>query len=373
MSTDGSLILSNGLRARPIATSGAPVLYADDTVESLLSFHSDPDGAAIFANNDTGGWVYVSNAKNGVRGSDWFHGGVGAIDFDADGNVTGYRRIASNTLYNCGGGRTPWNSWVTCEEDTGGRCHQVDPFGRRKPLLTQLGAMGWYESFAYDDTTEVPTFYITRDDTDGALTRFTPNAFGMQCYNREKDLDKWCTLTQGTIDYLVLEGEGSNGTFRWSKSLDEGEASAKEHYRFSEGIDAYNGTVYFTSKEQKRLIILDLSAMTYSYESTISGAFDTSPDQVGRILGGDHGILYFCEDGGRDAGVHGRSVDGEYFTVLYGNQNVFAKPDETIGLAFSPDALHMYVSMQAKGAVYDITREDGLRFDGALLDINYHT
>ena len=75
----------------------------------------------------------------------------------------------------------------------------------------------------------------------------------------------------------------------------------------------------------------------YESSSTVSGAFDRQPDQVARLVGDE--ILYFCEDGGADCGVHGRDGAGRFFSILDGP----AYDTETTGLAFSPDKRHMYV------------------------------
>lgn len=48
------------------------------------------------------------------------------------------------------------------------------------------------------------------------------------------------------------------------------------------------------------------------------------------------------------------------------------KEDETTGLAFGRNAMHMYVSYQEGGWIYDCTRDDGRPFDGSTLDIKYH-
>ena len=58
----------------------------------------------------------------------------------------------------------------------------------------------------------------------------------------------------------------------------------------------------------KRLVILfidadDPDSGVAHLSSTVSGAFNNQPDQIQK-LGGD--LLYFCEDGGRDCGVHAR-------------------------------------------------------------------
>lgn len=47
--------------------------------------------------------------------------------------------------------------------------------------------------------------------------------------------------------------------------------------------------------------------------------------------------------------------------------------DETTGLAFSPDGRHLYFAFQELGILYDITREDGLPFNGRTMNTRYHT
>jgi hypothetical protein len=49
---------------------------------------------------------------------------------------------------------------------------------------------------------------------------------------------------------------------------------------------------------------------------------------------------------GATSGVFGRNAQGKYFTIMTGRTDL--KKDETTGLAFSPDAKHMYVSYQGE-------------------------
>lgn len=269
-SDDGMLVLSNGLSCARIATSGQPVALVNNAF-STERFHDQPDGAAVFEKDD-GGWYYVSNAEIVQNGTCWNCGGVGAIEFNNVGQVVGYKRIVSNTRKNCGGGKSPWNSWITCEEikteDYLGKVYQVDPTGNKAHELTAFGELGLYESFAYDDSTVTPTFYVTRDASFGVLTRFTPNAAGMECYNKPNDYDRWCTLNNGDIDYLILSGPGDTGTFEWTTNETAAGINANTYYPNSEGIDVADGKVFFVSKEFKRLVILDLAGKTYTYSST---------------------------------------------------------------------------------------------------------
>jgi len=69
-----------------------------------------------------------------------------------------------------------------------------------------------------------------------------------------------------------------------------------------------------------------------------------------------------------DAGVHGRNIAGQYLTVLESHE----LSDETTGLAFSPNGMHMYVAYQDNGLLFDITRTDGLPFHAKTLNVKYH-
>lgn len=158
------LLLSEGLSARILALSGEPVRYYNGTF-SQQPFHILPDAGAAFADTrpwNVGGIVYVSNSEH--RNTSL--GGVGAITIDKDGNVIDYRMLLENTTMNCGGGRTPWNTWVSCEEvEFDGKIYQVDPLGIREPQLMTLGSDGGrWESFAYDVRNKnVPRFFATED------------------------------------------------------------------------------------------------------------------------------------------------------------------------------------------------------------------
>ena len=162
------------------------------------------------------------------------------------------------------------------------------------------------------------------------------------------------------------------GTFSWSTDFAEAETNANQHFPNTEGIDVHNRILNFISKSRKKLYTLDLAAGTYTTSSTRSGTgpgtFDLQPDQLARIIG-EHDILYFCEDGGSDCDIHGRDATGQYFTIVRGDGH----DTENSGLAFSPDNRHMYFSMQETSNIYDVWREDGLPFNGAVAATKYHS
>ena len=358
------------MNGRAIAKAGQKVQFPGTGGQSSLDFHSRPDGAGVFAATAGGGFYYSSNSETKDDG------GVGVIEFDANGDPIDYYRTLSGTRDNCGGGYTPWNTWISCEEDGSiGRVWQTDPTGLIPSRRTEVVATGGnYESFAYDDREELtkPRFFTTEDSTSGPLVRFTPNAMGMECYNQPTAEEKWCTLENGDHDYLRID-DGASGTFSWVANKTQ---ATPELYPKAEGIDVVDGVLFFVSKLDKTLFELDLDAGTFTRTSTVSGAFDLQPDQLKAINNDpspdsvENNIIYFCEDGGANSDIHGRNtLSGEYFTIVRGDDYA----TETTGLAFSPDLKYMFIAFQGPGVIWQFWRDDGLPFNGQIVDIKYHS
>ena len=305
------LLLSAGLAAKVIARSGEPVKYRGGGTQSDIPFHGRPDAGQTFPDNRPGnqdGWIYVSNSEmrleDGVGGPN--RGGVGAIVFNKQGKPIKYEMVLSNTTWNCGGGKTPWGSWVSCEEQPGGNVYQVDPYGVRKPQNMTMGAEGGtWESFTYDlRNMSEPHFYLTEDASRGAVQRFTPNRVDWK-------KDPWKMLHRaGTTEYLKLipNAQGTGGQYRWIKNKVAASTNAFAYYPNVEGIDSDSESVFFVSKKRQELYELNLADNTYTNTSTVRGKFNGRPDQIARILASgntvkhEDDLLYFTEESGRNAG-----------------------------------------------------------------------
>lgn len=184
-------------------------------------------------------------------------------------------------------------------------------------------------------------------------------------------------LRDGVLDYLVVEPDEADisiGTYYWTSDKDAAQQSTRQYFPNVEGIDARGDELFFVSKLYKTMFVLNLDEGTYANYTTTMGLFSGQPDQISRLV--DHEdptvedaeILYFTEDGGQYAGLHARNAQSQFFTIL--ESHVYA--DETTGLAFSPDFMHLYLAYQDNGILFAFQRSDGLPFNANTLDVKFH-
>lgn len=323
--------------SRVIARSGQTVAGTSYT------WHNAPDGGACFA--DGSGWIYVSNSEINPGG------GVSAVKFNSSGTVTGAYRIMSNTRQNCAGGKTPWNTWLSCEEVSLGYVYETDPWGVN--AATRRDALGRFkhEAAAADPVRRV--IYLTEDETDGCLYRFTPAT--------------WGNLSSGTLQVLKA-GTGTSGSFTWANVPDpdgsptatRNQVSGVKRFNGGEGCHYANDTVWFTTKGDNRVWQLNLTNNTYelAYDDTLVTGGSAPLTGVDNVTGSSSGDLFVAEDGGNmEICVITPDDVVAPFLRITGQSG-----SEITGPAFSPSGNRLYFSSQrgttgssSGGITYEVT------------------
>ncbi|MFJ7772301.1 alkaline phosphatase PhoX [Streptomyces sp. NPDC097107] len=312
--------LPAGFTSRVIARSGQKVAGTSYT------WHNAPDGGACYA--DGTGWIYVSNSEINPSG------GASAVRFSSTGAVTSAYRVLSGTRQNCAGGRTPWNTWLSCEEVDRGYVYETDPWGVKAAVRRDAMGRFKHEAAAADPVRKV--VYLTEDVSDGCFYRFRPTT--------------WGDLSSGTLEVLVA-GSSTGGPVTWARVPDPSGATATRRQvsgakRFNGGEGCYyaDDTCWFTTKGDNRVWQYNAAAQTIelAYDDSLVTSGTAPLTGVDNVTGSSSGDLFVAEDGGNmeicvitpsDVIAPFLRVDGQ-------------SGSEITGPAFSPDGTRLYFSSQ---------------------------
>ncbi len=283
------------------------------------------------------------------------------------GRLVDHRASLAGTLTNCAGGRTPWNSWLTCEEVTirgtiiGAQDHgyvfEVPAPGLGMPAsavpIIDMGFMD-HEAVAVDPATSF--VYLTEDNgPNSGFYEFRPNDSSGQVGALEqggelymlkvvgqplRDLRdvqagdvfdiEWVRVEDPNADpegfqppeedFPPIEGVGKSGPFL------QGEAGGAAFFNRGEGCWYYRGLIYFVdtsggAAEKGTVFAYEpvarrLSVLFVSPDALVAD----NPDNI--TVSPNGGVLV-CEDGGGVSDENGELTVGTRMLGIEPNGNVY--------------------------------------------------
>ncbi|MEU3653733.1 alkaline phosphatase PhoX [Streptomyces sp. NPDC032161] len=400
---DGLLDLPKGFHHRVLSREGDPLRSGEGPVPS------HHDGMAAFAGRH-GHVRLVRNHENradaafrvpaveGLTYDPMGKGGCTVLELDGRNNVLGERVAIAGTAVNCAGGRTPWNTWLTCEETEDkagtngytkdhGFIFEVDGADPRRTGAVPLTAMGRFqhEAIAIDPANGI--VYETEDAFErpfGLFYRFLPRKplGGTGSLRAGGRLE--AMRVPGVPDLSAVQQTGASfDGVEWVPVPDP--LAAETPIRFQdfgprgithaqklEGCYWGGSSVYFVSSYARGAegSAADHHGQVWRYDPgrrrlTLVVVFGPgtdvqlpgeSPDNI--CLAPDGGLMV-CEDGDGAQHVFGLTRGGEVYAMARGRQNIGTpqKPEwgEFAGVTFAPDGRTMYVNCYTPGTTFAVT------------------
>ena len=287
------------------------------------------------------------------------HGGVTRLVLDAETLTRrGSNHVLTGTSMNCSGGPSPWG-WLSCEEDPRDSAHGFvflcDPSASEGQAPARVDGYGRFKHEAAAIDPERLCAYLTEDQGDGCLYRFTPDDLadpmgpGQLAALRVAGVEDSGGLRRGeTVEYSwvpLRDATPSDDDLRHRAA-----AAGATKLRRGEGVTMGDGSVWVAATAGGPIAAGQIFRLEDEPEggaleviacSEDRGALDM-PDN---LAFSPHGSLFFVEDGGGHDYLRGVSADHALFDVA---RNA-ASDGELAGPCFTPDGRALFVNLQIEG------------------------